>query len=342
MEAVGQLTGGLAHEFNNLMTGIIGSLELMQMKLARGQEVGRFMEAAVASAGRAAALTNRLLSFSRRQMLNPGPTDVAALAASLEALIGRTMGPAITVEMHWAPGLWLALCDPGQLETALLNLCVNARDAVPEGGLLRVEAANAPLDAADAEAFGVPAGDYLRLAVADAGGGMPPEVCRRAFEPFFTTKPLGEGTGLGLSMVYGFARQSGGHAAISSREGEGTTIRLYLPSMAAEPEPPAAEALEEQGHAVLQAADGAAALRLLAEAPVDLLLTDVGLPGGMNGRQLADAARRRKPGLRVLFITGYAGNAAMGGGPLETGMQIMTKPFELHVLARRVAAMLSA
>jgi PAS domain S-box-containing protein len=375
MEAVGQLTGGLAHDFNNMMTGIIGSLELLQGRIERGsaRDAGRFIGAAMASAQRAAALTHRLLSFSRRQTLDPKPVDVARLAASLEDLIRRTVGPTIRVEMHWPAALWPALCDPNQLENALLNLAINARDAMIEGGTLRMEAENAPLDPAAARALELPAGDYVRISVSDTGSGMDPEVARRAFEPFFTTKPMGESTGLGLSMVYGFARQSGGHAGISSRAGTGTTVRLYLPfaektlAPAADiAEPPAfaesraagarvlvvddepavrmlaAEVLEDEGHAVLQAGDGAAALRLLDAGPVDLLLTDVGLPGGMNGRQLADAARQRQPGLPVLFITGYDGSAALRGGVLEDGTEVMIKPFNLNKLVQKVAAMMGA
>jgi CheY-like chemotaxis protein len=375
MEAVGQLTGGLAHDFNNMMTGIIGSLELLQGRIERGsaRDAGRFIGAAMASAQRAAALTHRLLSFSRRQTLDPKPVDVARLAASLEDLIRRTVGPTIRVEMHWPPALWPALCDPNQLENALLNLAINARDAMIEGGTLRMEAENAPLDPAAARALELPAGDYVRISVSDTGSGMDPEVARRAFEPFFTTKPMGEGTGLGLSMVYGFARQSGGHAGISSRAGTGTTVRLYLPFAEKTPapaadiaEPPAfaesraagarvlvvddepavrmlaAEVLEDEGHAVLQAGDGAAALRLLDAGPVDLLLTDVGLPGGMNGRQLADAARQRQPGLPVLFITGYDGSMALRGGVLEDGTEVMIKPFNLNKLVQKVAAMMGA
>ena len=373
MEAVGQLTGGLAHDFNNLLTGITGSLELMRTRIERQdtRDLGRFIGMAMDSAQRAAALTNRLLSFSRRQTLDPRATDVARLVASLEELIRGTIGPTIALEIEGRPGLWPTLCDPNQLENALLNLAINARDSMPGGGRLRLEADNVRLGAAAARAHELPPGDYVRVSVADTGAGMPPEVAERAFEPFFTTKPMGAGTGLGLSMVYGFARQSGGHAFISSRMGEGTTIRLYLPRALLEPVPPdeeapapqpagaacrvlvvddepavrhlVAEVLREEGHAVLLAEDGPAALELLAsQPPVALLVTDVGLPGGLNGRQLADAARARQPALRVLFITGYAEVAALRGGALEDGMEVVTKPFELAVLARRVRQLLDA
>ena len=246
MEAVGQLTGGLAHDFNNLLTGIIGSLELMQSRIAQGRtaELARLAEAAMASANRGAALTHRLLAFSRQQTLEPEPTDANRLVAGLEELIRRTAGSAIEVTCAPAPDLWATLCDPHQLENAILNLCINARDAMPGGGRLRIETSNARLDAAGHHAVpeaaapiappasdapdAVP-GDYVMVAVADTGTGMPPEVMARAFDPFFTTKPVGQGTGLGLSMIYGFARQSSGHVRLDSAPGQGTTVRLYLP-----------------------------------------------------------------------------------------------------------------
>jgi PAS domain S-box-containing protein len=243
MEAVGQLTGGLAHDFNNLLTGITGSLELMRTRIARNEtgDLSRFIGMALEAAQRAAALTNRLLSFSRRQTLDPRPTDVARLVASLQELIRGTIGPTIALDVESRPGLWLTLCDANQLENALLNLAINARDAMPGGGSLRMGVDNVRLGNSAARAHELPPGDYVRVSVADAGTGMAPEVAERAFEPFYTTKPMGAGTGLGLSMVYGFARQSGGHAFISSRLGEGTTIRLYLPRALLEPVPPEEE-----------------------------------------------------------------------------------------------------
>jgi PAS domain S-box-containing protein len=377
MEALGQLTGGIAHDFNNLLQGIVGALHMVQSRAAAGraEDLGRYAEAALASAGRAAALTHRLLAFARRQPLDPRPTDANRLVASLEDLVRRTAGPAIEVETVLAGGLWPALCDPHQLENALLNLCINARDAMPDGGRLTVETANAHLDDAYAAALrDVSPGQYVAVCVTDTGAGMAPDVLARAFDPFFTTKPLGQGTGLGLSMVHGFARQSGGHVRIYSEEGRGTTVKLYLPRhrgqvpaeaeergrmpspapsagaagatvLVVEDEPMVraltVEVLEGMGCATLEAADGPSALRALRAAPrVDLLVTDVGLPGGLNGRQLADAARGVRPGLRVLFMTGYAENAAFGNGVLEPGMRIMTKPFALDALAAKVRAMI--
>ncbi|MFC0409013.1 PAS domain-containing protein [Roseomonas elaeocarpi] len=375
MEAVGQLTGGIAHDFNNLLTGIVGSLELMRTRIAQGRTdtLERYLGAAVTSANRAAALTHRLLAFSRRQTLDPRPTDVKRLVASIDELIRRTIGPAIHLETVMAGGLWTTLCDPNQLENALLNLSINARDAMPEGGRLTVEAANAHLDDAyAAREREVAPGQYVAVAVTDTGTGMSPEVIERVFEPFFTTKPQGQGTGLGLSMVYGFAKQSGGHVRLYSEPGQGTTVRLYLPRYLGEAEQAEAlpidqalprafagetvlvvddepvvrmlalEVLEEMGYGALEAAEGAPALEILrGDTRIDLLVTDVGLPGGMNGRQLADAARVLRPGLKVLFITGYAENAAIGNGVLEPGMRVITKPFALEALATKIRAMIN-
>ncbi|MBV8616535.1 MAG: PAS domain S-box protein [Acetobacteraceae bacterium] len=368
MEAVGQLTGGLAHDFNNLLTGIAGSLELLQARLAQGRlgDLERYATAAQGAARRAAALTHRLLAFARRQTLDPKPTDINRLVTGMEELIRRTMGPAVELEVVGAAGLWAALVDPNQLESALLNLCINARDAMPQGGRLTIETANKWLDARAGRERDLPPGQYLSLCVTDTGTGMTPDVARRAFDPFFTTKPLGLGTGLGLSMVYGFAQQSGGQVRIYSEVGQGTTVCLYLPRhpgeadgaeaaesgeaprasqgeavLVVDDEPTVrmlvADVLEDLGYTVLERADGAAGLRVLqAETRVDLLITDVGLPGGMNGRQLADAGRLLRPGLRVLFITGYAENAALGNGRLEPGMHLLTKPFPMEALASRV------
>jgi len=374
MEAVGQLTGGLAHDFNNLLTGITGSLELLATRLAQGKvtELERYLNVAQGAAKRAASLTHRLLAFSRRQTLDPKPTDINQLVAGMDDLIRRTVGPAVTVEVARAPGLWAVLADPNQLENALLNLCINARDAMPDGGSLVIETGNRVLDENAAKALELSAAEYVSLSVSDTGGGMTADVIARAFDPFFTTKPLGEGTGLGLSMVYGFTRQSGGQACISSEPGKGTKVCLYLPRFAgdvgvAEPSADAQragrgrgetvlvvddeptvrllinEVLEELGYHVLEAETGAAGLQILDLAGrVDLLITDVGLPGGMNGRQLADAALVSRPDLKVLFITGYAENAVIGNGCLKPGMHVLTKPFSLETLGERVREIIAA
>jgi len=369
MEAVGQLTGGLAHDFNNLLAGISGSLELIQTRLSQGRinDIERYMTAAQGAARRAAALTHRLLAFSRRQTLAPKPTNVNALVAGIEDLIRRTVGPAIQIEVVGASGLWPALVDPSQLENALLNLCINARDAMPEGGRITIETANKWLDHAAARLHDMPEGQYLSLCVTDTGTGMSPEVVARAFEPFFTTKPIGQGTGLGLSMIYGFAKQSGGQVRIYSEPGEGTTMCIYLPRYLGDAEPtdplaafgaPAraeqgetvlvvddeptvrmlvADVLEELGYTAIEAADSMAGLKLLqSDMRIDLLITDVGLPGGMNGRQMADAGRVTRPDLKVLFITGYAENAVLNNGHLAPGMQVLTKPFAVDVLGARI------
>lgn len=372
MEAVGQLTGGLAHDFNNLLAGITGSLELLHMRLRQGrhQDMERYIESARGAAKRAAALTHRLLAFSRRQTLAPEPTDVNHLAQGLEELIRRSVGPHIDVRLECAAGLWPSMIDPNQLETALLNVCLNARDAMPEGGQLRIRTANRSFDAEAARERDLPAGQYLALSVADTGTGMPAEVVSRAFDPFYTTKPIGQGTGLGLSMVYGFVRQSGGQVRIHSAVSAGTTLTLYLPRYHGRPddalEPPAGapgtthhartvllvddepsvrlparEVLGDAGYQVIEAANGPEGLAVLqSNIAVDLLLTDVGLPGGMNGRQLADAGRALRPGLKVLFITGYAEAAVVGRVQLEPGMQVLTKPFEIETLAGRVHALI--
>jgi PAS domain S-box-containing protein len=374
MEAVGQLTGGLAHDFNNLLTGMMGNLELLQARIARGrfEDVDRFVNAAQGAGRRAAALTQRLLAFSRRQTLDPRPTDVNRLITGMEELLRRTVGPVANIEVVGAAGLWPALIDPGQLENALLNLCINARDAMPDGGRLTIETANKWLDERAAKERDLPAGQYISICVTDTGSGMSPEVVARAFDPFFTTKPIGEGTGLGLSMIYGFARQSGGQVRIYTEVGKGTTMCIYLPrhygdadGASGVDEVPTVragggqtillvddeatirhlvdEVLDEVGYTVIGAADGAAGLKVLQSgARIELLITDVGLPNGMNGRQVADAARSLRPGLKVLFITGYAENAAVGNGHLEPGMELLTKPFSMEALTRKVQDMLAA
>lgn len=374
MEAVGQLTGSLAHDFNNLLAGISGSLELMQTRMAQGRftELDRYMGAAQGAAKRAAALTHRLLAFSRRQTLDPKPTDVNRLVAGMEELVRRTVGPAVTVEVVAAGGLWATLVDPPQLENALLNLCINARDAMPDGGRLTVETGNRWLDHRAAKERDLPPGQYVSLCVSDTGTGMTPDVIAKAFDPFFTTKPIGQGTGLGLSMIYGFARQSGGQVRIYSEPENGSMICIYLPRLVGaveivEPLPEFAtapragrgetvlvvddeptvrmlvtEVLQELGYAAIEAADGPSGLKVLqSDVRIDLLVTDVGLPGGMNGRQMADAARVKRPDLRVLFITGYAENAAVGNGHLEPGMEVLTKPFAMEALASRIKEMIA-
>jgi PAS domain S-box-containing protein len=372
MEAVGQLTGGIAHDFNNLLTGIVGSLDLLQtrLNLGRTDNFARYINAAMTSANRAAALTHRLLAFARRQPLIPKGVDVNRLVSSLEDLLCRTIGEAIDLQIAAADDVWPTLCDPNQLESALLNLTINARDAMPDGGKLTIATSNVRLDSITAETPALPPGDYVCIAVTDTGVGMSAEVAARAFDPFFTTKPIGQGTGLGLSMIYGFARQSNGHAIIDSRIGRGTTVRLYLPRHRRDDaaphasEPRAAEhavtgetvlvvedepvvrgvileMLAEQGYRTLQAFDGPSGLKILrGHERIELLVTDVGLPG-INGRQLADQAREIRPALKVLFVTGYAESVANPEGFLQPGMEMITKPFDLDQLAQRIRAMVS-
>jgi PAS domain S-box-containing protein len=372
MEAVGQLTGGLAHDFNNLLTGVMGNLELLQMRLTRGKldDAERFIVAAQGAGRRAAALTQRLLAFSRRQTLDPRPTDVNRLILGMEDLLRRTVGPLTDVETVGAAGLWPAMIDGTQLESAILNLCINARDAMPSGGRITIETANKWLDQRAARERDLPPGQYISICVSDTGTGMTAETIDRAFEPFFTTKPIGQGTGLGLSMIYGFARQSHGQVRIYSEINQGTTICIYLPrysgdALLLEEEAAIAsaaaaagetilvvddeatirhlidEVLDEEGYTVIGAADGAAGLKVLQSgAKIELLITDVGLPNGMNGRQVADAARALRPGLKVLFITGYAENAAVGNGHLEPGMELLTKPFTIQALTSKVSDMM--
>ncbi|MEG3085974.1 PAS domain-containing protein [Sphingomonas sp. PB4P5] len=374
MEAVGQLTGGLAHDFNNLLTAISGSLELIQTRIRQGQtdSVDRYVNMAQQAAKRAAALTHRLLAFSRRQTLDPRPTAINRLIASLDDLLRRSVGPGVEIEIVGAGGLWTTLIDPNQLENALLNLCINARDAMPEGGRITIETANKWLDATAAKDRDLPPGQYVSLCVTDTGTGMSAETIERAFDPFYTTKPLGEGTGLGLSMIYGFVRQSGGQVRIYSELGQGTTMCLYLPRSHDEADAePAAETpvepdgapsdktvlvvddepavrmlvtdiLADLGYTALEAGDGPAGLAILAtDQRVDLLISDVGLPKGMNGRQFADAARVGRPDLTVLFITGYAENAVVGNGHLDPGMHVLTKPFGMDVLAARIRELIA-
>jgi signal transduction histidine kinase len=367
MEAVGQLTGGLAHDFNNLLTVVSGALEMIEKRLAQGRaaDAGKYLVSAQSAARRAAALTQRLLAFSRRQTLNPSPTDVNRLIHGMIDLIQRTVGPEIAVQASGPADLWPALVDPSQLENALLNLCLNARDAMPFGGRITIDTANVTLGEDAARALDLAAGPYLLLRVSDTGHGMSEEVIAKAFDPFFTTKPLGQGTGLGLSMIYGFAKQSGGQVLIRSAPGEGACLCLYLPRHAGNAEADkdgavAAESangrpgetvlvvddeahvrmlvcdmLADLGYRVVEAEDGAGALAALHSSQrIDLLVSDIGLPGAMNGRQVAGAALALRPGLKVLFITGYAEDAV-----LEPGMAVLAKPFTVETLARRVRDM---
>jgi signal transduction histidine kinase/CheY-like chemotaxis protein len=384
MEAVGQLTGGIAHDFNNLLTSMSGSLEVLQRRLAEGRVAlaGRYITEVLQAADRAANLTQRLLAFSRRQTLTPRPANLHDIAMGMETLISRAIGLGVTLRIEPAPDLWLALVDAPQMEQALLNLCINAADAMPQGGLLTITAGNHSFDPPAAAALELAAGEYVCLSVTDTGTGMEPGVAAQAFEPFFTTKPLGQGTGLGLSMVYGFLRQSGGQARIESIKGQGTSILLFLPrhdgpaDAAPKPAPPptpapaaagatlllvedeetlrelAAEILAEQGHTVLQAADGPAGLKLLRATPaLDLLITDIGLPGGglpggglpggMDGRELAAVAREMRPALKIMFITGYSRGGMAGIAPLPDDMRLLTKPFTMKALAAAVANFLA-
>jgi signal transduction histidine kinase len=373
MEAVGQLTGGIAHDFNNLLAGISGSLQMLETRVAQGRldAVPRYVDAAQGATKRATALTQRLLAFSRRQTLDPKPTNLNRLITDVEELIRRTIGPNIDLEVVGTAGLWPVLIDQNQLENALLNLCLNARDAMPDGGRLTIETANRWLDENAGAERDLSPGQYVALSVTDTGIGMSKETIGRIFEPFFTTKPLGQGTGLGLSMIYGFVRQSNGQIRVYSELGHGTTMCLYLPRhhgetairetteegtagfesgygetvLVIDDEPTVrllmVDLLQEAGYRVLEAADGPAGLKILqSDTGIDLLLTDVGLPGGMNGRQVADAGRVLRPKLKVLFITGYAENAVIGNGYLEPGMQVITKPFALDALACRVRDMI--
>jgi CheY-like chemotaxis protein len=345
----------------------------MKTRLAQGRvtELERYITAAQGAASRAATLTHRLLAFSRQQTLAPKVTDANKLISGMEELVRRTVGPEIEIETVFAAGLWPCFCDQNQLENAILNLCINARDAMPQGGRITIETANTWIDRAAAKQRDMPRGQFVAICVTDTGVGMPPDVIARAFDPFFTTKPIGKGTGLGLSMIYGFAKQSEGQVRIYSEVGQGTTVKIYLPHYrgkkaedTVEEEAqtaPGAEAdetvlvvddeptvrmligdtLAELGYEGLEAADAAAGLKILqSQAKIDLLITDVGLPGGMNGKQMADAARAARPDLKVLFITGYAENAAISNGHLEPGMHVMSKPFAMDTLAARIRSII--
>ncbi len=367
MEAVGQLTGGIAHDFNNMLTGIMGSLDLMRRRIAmqRYDELDRFMDAATTSAERAASLTHRLLAFSRRQSLDLQPLEINALVQSMSELVERALPEQVTLDLALAPNLPTALADANQLENAILNLALNARDAMREGGKLTIATQRAHLLAHEIDtAPDLPAGEFLIVSVTDTGTGMPPDVLEKVFDPFFTTKPVGEGTGLGLSMVYGFAQQSGGAVTIESEQGRGTCVKLYLPiTDALTAQPPAEtaaaprgagervlvveddpavrmlvrEVLEELHYEAIEFADPVDAVPLLASnMRLDLMISDVGMPG-MNGRDLADIARSHRPDLPILFITGYAEHATLRAGFLGENMTMITKPFSLEALAVKIS-----
>ena len=374
MEAVGQLTGGIAHDFNNMLTGIIGSLELLRRRVARGKldDLDGLIDLGVTSANRAAGLTHRLLAFSRRQSLDSKPVEINQLVTSMGELLQRSINESIALDMRLASSLWTAEADPNQLESALLNLVINARDAMPGGGKLTVETGNRHLDSVFTAAYGtLKPGDYVELSVSDTGCGIPEHLIGRVFDPFFTTKPIGQGTGLGLSMIYGFARQSHGHVTIHSEVGKGTTVSLFLPRFVGEiahQEPlnptllPFANAgetvliveddpavrvlvsavLKELGYGFVEAGDADTAVPIIeSEQRIDLMISDVGLPG-MNGRQLAEIGRQIRPEFKVLFITGYAEHAAVRGGFLDPGMQLITKPFTFDLLTAKVREMIQA
>ena len=373
MEVVGQLTGGIAHDFNNLLTVVTGNLEMALRRVEAGSRTARNIDSALEGARRAAALTHRLLAFSRQSPLQPASVDLNAVIAGMTDLVRRTLGETIAIKTRLAGELWPVQADRNQIENALLNLCVNARDAMPEGGTLTLETRNTEIDAAYWAVAGgeMRPGPYVLVTVADTGTGMPAEVKGRVFEPFFTTKPVGKGTGLGLSQVFGFMRQSGGYAAVDSEVDEGTTVCLFFPraasAAAAETSAPlptqpsegqgetilvvededmvrefTVSALEEAGYRVLAANAGPAGLALLEAHPeVALLFTDVVLAGPMNGRKVAEEAHRRRPGLPVLFTTGYARDLVTLGGGLDAGLNVITKPYTAAALAERLQSLLS-
>ncbi len=371
MEATGQLTGGIAHDFNNILAVILASVRLMQERTKRGENIQQFMDGIREAAERGAALTKRLLAFSRRQPLAPQPVDANRLVREMSEIFRRTIPENVEIETVLAGGLWVTKADPNALENAVLNLVTNARDAMPQGGKLTIETANAHLDDAYAAAHAeVVAGQYVMVAVSDTGSGMAPDVVARAFEPFFTTKPVDKGTGLGLSQVYGFAKQSSGHVKIYSEMGKGTTIKLYLPRLLAEVagsgrsrastelalargnevillveddaavRAMAVEMLVELGYRARTASGGTEALTLLEREAVDLMITDVVMLG-MNGKQLAEAARKLHPDLKILFVTGYTRNAIVHNGELDAGVALLTKPFTLEAFGQKVRNMLS-
>ena len=371
MEAVGQLTGGIAHDFNNMLTGVIGAMDIMKRRVAAGRydDLQRFMDAASVSAQRAAGLTARLLAFSRRQSLDARPLDANDLIRSLDDLLRRTISENIALAIVAASDLPAAVADANQLESAILNLAINARDAMPDGGVLTIETKLATIAPDTAAHDDIAPGRYIVISVTDTGVGMTPEILEKAYDPFFTTKPIGQGTGLGLSMVYGFAGQSSGKVRIHSTPGVGTTVALYLPAAEVAAEAEAAtpgrvaegagqtvllveddpavrllvrEVLEELSYVAIEAEKAEDAISILSSGTaIDLMISDVGLPG-MNGRQLADIAREHRAALPILFVTGYAENAAIRAGFLGTGMAMITKPFAIDTLAAKIAEMINA
>jgi PAS domain S-box-containing protein len=370
MDALGQLTGGVAHDFNNLLTAILGAADALDEQVAHSPGGARDHVAMIRQAGeRAAALTHRLLAFARKQPLDPRQTQINELLADFEPLLRRTLGEHIDIELVRGSGLWKALVDPNELQNAILNLAINARDAMPEGGRLTVETANMSITRDYAEIHGVQPGQYVLVAVSDTGPGMPPEVVARAFDPFFTTKPAGQGSGLGLSMVYGFARQSGGHVKIYSEPGHGTTVKLYLPRTDASAEADyrrveraplspghehvllvedddlvrlvAVASLEKLGYRATVCSNGHEAVEQLRVGPhFDLLLTDVVLAGGLSGKEVAAAAAQLRPGLKVLFMSGYTENAIVHHGRLDRGVHLLSKPFRIDELGRKLREVL--
>ena len=373
IESIGELTGGVAHDFNNLLTAVLGNLELLRKRLPPDPATDRLIDGAMQGAQRGAALTQRLLAFARRQALEPRPVDLSDLVRGMTDLLRRSIGPAIEIAIDLPAGLPPALADANQIELALLNLAVNARDAMAQGGKLTIETANVYLDERyAADQTEVTPGQYAMIAISDTGTGMPPEVIARAFEPFFTTKDIGHGTGLGLSQVYGFVKQSGGHVRIYSEVGSGTSVKLYLPRLlsdaAADVEETTVasaggvgsetilvveddddvrayttETLRDLGYRVLEAGHGEAGLKVLREHPeIALLFTDVGLPGGMNGRKLSEAAVAQRADLKVLFTSGYTRNAIVHDGRLDAGVELITKPFTQSVLAQKLRDILDA
>lgn len=376
MEAVGQLTGGIAHDFNNLLQGIMGNLQLLKKRLAQGvsHDLEMYVTRALASTSRAAGLTHRLLAFSRRQPLDPQPVKTNPLVVSMRDLLRQTIGEEVDLVLELEPDLWTTVCDENQLESAILNLAINARDAMPDGGQLTIETRNVELNQVYASGLhGVTPGKYVCISVCDTGTGMSAQTLAHAFEPFFTTKAVGQGSGLGLSMIYGFTRQSEGHARIFSEYGQGTTVKMYLPARLDVQDPPAqplpappaaasakgevilvvedetvvrelvAEVLRDLGYQVLVAHDGLSGLDQLKvlHRHIDLLVTDVGLPG-LNGRQVAEMARAARPDLKILFMTGYAEKVSAAGPFASPGMDILTKPFQVDDMTRKVRAMLDS
>jgi signal transduction histidine kinase/CheY-like chemotaxis protein len=373
MEAVGQLTGGIAHDFNNLLQVINTNMELTKLRIgqARHHEIERFVQSAHDAAQRAGALTHRLLAFARRQTLDPKPVAINQLIRDMLNLISRTLGPSIKVNARLDDPSPTTLSDPVQLESALINLCINARDAMPAGGTLDITTRIVAIESRQARLEGLPDGSYVMIEVKDTGFGMADDIIDKAFDPFFTTKPLGQGTGLGLSMVYGFCQQSGGKVSIDSQVGAGTAMRIYLPSIAdvagtvsmtfsqgvlnnsdeartilvvddeADIRMGCVEVLKDAGYTVIEASDGIAGLDILnSEVGIDLLISDIGMPG-LNGKEMVDRARLKRPALLVLYMTGYAEKSVFGNGHVDEGAQLLSKPFAIDELVQKVSAMIS-